>query len=273
MSYLKQPSDLPNLERSCLILMSFLYLAQTNVKAGQDCGDWDDFTFDFFKFYEAKSSFLGHYGYKYNVCISIADEIVHGVAPHGKKIPNNCVVTFDCGAIYKGMYSDSAKTIVVGKVSDEILDLIETCQKALDAGISVCKSGMKVRDIAIAVDKVVSQTSYGNVIDLGGHGVGYEVWSEPYISHKPIQHYDQKKSMFTNKIICIEPMLTMGDFKVKEDETDEWTIRTADGSIAVHFEHELIITKDGCKVLTDIQVKDMLPLPNELKEKYLQLFS
>jgi methionyl aminopeptidase len=271
MSYLKHESDLPNLKQSCKILMSVLDVAEKKLKAGHDCGEWNAFIGDFFAAYDAKPSFLGHYGYKYNVCISVNDEVVHGIAPYGKLIPDNSVVTFDCGAIYKGMFSDSAKTIIIGAVDPKIEKMLEVCKESLKAGIAVCKSGVKVRDIGVAIDKVVAAHGYGNVVDLGGHGVGYEVWSEPYISHKPISHPDQKKSLFTNKIICIEPMLTLGSEEVVEDEKDGWTIRTKDGSIAVHEEHEMIITKDGCVVLTDIPASELLPVPVDLQQKYSKI--
>jgi methionyl aminopeptidase len=271
MSYLKKPEDLKNLEYSCLVVVSFLELVNKNLRAGQDCGEWNAFVEDFFKFYKVVPSFKNHMGYKYSVCISINDEIVHGTAPFGKFIPNDCVVTFDCGCIYEGMYSDTAKTIIVGTVDPEVYKALEICKQSLQAAIEVCKSGVKVRDISRAIDNIVGPSGFGNVIDLGGHGVGYEVWADPYISHKPIAHHDQKKSLFTNKMICIEPMLTLGSHMVKEDK-DGWTIRTIDGSMAVHQEHELIITKDGCKILTDIPEDRWLALPEELKVKYPNLF-
>jgi methionyl aminopeptidase len=268
MSYLKKPEDLEHLRYSCRILMSFFDIASQYIKAGQDCGDWNSFCGDFIAYYEGKPSFLGHYDYKYNICISINNEIVHGIAPKGKIIPNNSLVSFDCGVIYKGMFSDSAFTYILGEVEPRVKLMVETCKKSLQAGIDVVKSGIKVKDISTAIDNVIKKEGFGNVIDLGGHGVGYSVWAEPFILHKPEKHADQKTTLFTNKMICIEPMITMGSHQVNFDETleDGWTVTTKDGSLACHFEHEMIVTKDGCEVLTDI--KDFLELPQELREKY-----
>lgn len=268
MSYLKKPEDLDDLRYSCRILMSFLEVAKNSIQAGQDCGDWNDFCGDYIKHYKGKPSFLGHYNYKYNLCISINNEVVHGIAPKGKTIPNNSLVSFDCGVIYNALFSDSAYTYIVGEVSDEAKLMVETCKESLEAGIKVCKAGMKVRDISKAVDGVVSKTNFGNVVELGGHGVGYSVWDKPFILHKPEQHEDQKVSLFANKLICIEPMITLGSGEVDFDETDQdgWTVTTKDGSLSCHFEHEILITKKGHEVLTDIT--DFLELPQELKAKY-----
>jgi methionyl aminopeptidase len=268
MSYLKKPEDLDDLRYSSRILMSFLKIAEDNLKAGQDCGEWNAFCGDFIKHYKGKPSFLGHYNYKYNVCISINDEVVHGIAPYGKTIPNNSLVSFDCGVIYNGLFSDSAYTYILGDVPPRVRKMVEVCKESLQAGINVVKSGVKVKDISTAVHGVVDHHGFGNVVELGGHGVGYSVWAEPFILHKPEKHKDQKTSLFTNKLICIEPMITMGSGDVLFDETpkDGWTVTTKDGSLACHFEHELLVTKDGCEVLTDIS--DYLELPKELKDKY-----
>ncbi|MGL4758223.1 MAG: type I methionyl aminopeptidase [Patescibacteria group bacterium] len=271
MSYLKKPEDIVDLRYSCRILMSFLEVVKNELKPGQDCGDWNDFCGDFISFYKGKPSFLGHYKYKYNVCISINNEVVHGIAPKGKIIPDNSLVSFDCGVIYNGLYSDSAYTHILGNVPEKAKKMVETCKESLQAGISVVRSGVKVRDISKAVNDVIQKEGFGNVVDLGGHGVGYSVWAEPFILHKPEKHEHQKTSLFTNKLICIEPMITMGSHEVLFDETEEdgWTVTTKDGSLSCHFEHELLVTKDGCEVLTDI--KDFLDVPQALIEKYKNL--
>lgn len=268
MSYLKQPQDIEHLRYSSRILMSFLDTVKHHLKPGQDCGDWNEFCGDFIKFYKGKPSFLGHYGYIYNVCISINNEVVHGIAPYGKIIPDNSLISFDCGVIYEGLYSDSAYTHILGKVDPKAELLVKTCQEALQAGIDVVKSGVKVGEISKAVNDVVAAQGFGNVVELGGHGVGYSVWAEPFILHKPEKHKDQKTSLFTNKLICIEPMITMGSGEVIFDETEQdgWTVTTKDGSLCAHFEHELLVTKNGCEILTDI--KDFLPIPEELLIKY-----
>jgi methionyl aminopeptidase len=268
MSYLKKPEDLVDLRYSSRILMSFLNVVKDNLKAGQDCGDWNAFCGEYIEYFGGKPSFLGHYGYLYNVCISINEEVVHGIAPYGKLIPDNSIVSFDCGVIYNGLFSDSAYSHIVGEVDGRATKMLETCKAALDAGIKVIKSGVKVKDISTAVDKVVSAGGYGNVVELGGHGVGYSVWAEPFILHKPEKHKDQKTSLFINKLICIEPMITMGSGEVLFDETDSdgWTVTTKDKSLSCHFEHEILVTKNGYEVLTDIT--DFLVTPQELIEKY-----
>lgn len=280
MSYLKNTVDLENLRYSCRVLISLLNHAEKYVKPGQDCGDWNNFVEDFFDNYNCKPSFKDHHGYKYNICISIGDEVVHGIAKKGKIIPENTLVSFDCGAIYKGMFSDSARTVAVGTINNvkdlsninpRALEMMKICDSSLDAAIKLLKSGVQVRDISKAINDIVKPTGFGNVVELGGHGVGYEVWSAPYISHQPIKHKDQKTVLLKDKIICIEPMLTLGgsdDVSFDDTVSDGWTVRTSDGSLSCHSEHEIIITKEGHEVLTQIEDDQTLEIPLILIEKY-----
>jgi methionyl aminopeptidase len=265
MAIITNPEKLKNLKYSCRILMSAFHHAGNMIKAGVSCGDINDFVESFIRSYDAVPSFL-NYGsggigpFKYSVCISINDEVVHGIAPKDKIIPDNSLVKLDMGVNYKGMFSDSAKTYIVGKVDDRALKLVEVCEQALYKGINVVKAGAKVGDIGYAINTFVQEHGFGNVEDLGGHGVGIAVHEPPFIPH--VGQRGKGPTLMENQVICIEPMLTMGSGDVTYDETrnDGWTVRTADGSLAAHFEHELLITKKGFEILTQISENDILPI-------------
>lgn len=265
MAIITDKQELENLRYSCRILMSAFDHASKLIFAGQSCGEINKFITDFIRSYGGEPSFL-NYGnggvgpFKYAVCISINDEVVHGIAPFSKIIPDNSLVKLDMGVNYKGSFSDSAKTYVVGSVSDEALKLVDVCKKSLDEGIKVLKAGAKVGDIGFAINEYVKQFGFGNVEDLGGHGVGRAVHEPPFIPH--VGKKGKGSTLMENQVICIEPMLTLGSPIVTFDETttDGWTVRTKDKSLAVHFEHEILITKKGYEILTEIKPEDILPV-------------
>lgn len=260
MAIMKTPQDLENLRHSCKILMSTFKWTSKLLKAGADCGDINHFAIDYIRKNGGEPSFLNYNGFKYGVCISINDEVVHGIAPKGKLIPDNSIVKLDMGVIYKGMFSDSARTYIVGKVDEKVEQLVTNTDKALWEGIKEVKNGVRVGDIGFAIDTFAKKHGYGNVYELGGHGVGYAVHEPPFIAHQGQKNKGAK--LFENQVICIEPMFTLGSGDVDFDKTKEdgWTVRTSDGSLAAHAEHTILITKKGYEVLTDIPEQDLLPL-------------
>jgi methionyl aminopeptidase len=265
MAIITDKQELENLRYSCRILMSAFEHAGKMVVAGKSCGEINQFVTEFVRSYGGEPSFL-NYGsggmgpFKYAVCISINDEVVHGIAPFDKIIPNNSLVKLDMGVNYKGSFSDSAKTYIVGTVSDEAKKLVEVCEASLQKGMNAVKAGAKVGDIGFAINEYVKQFGFGNVEELGGHGVGRAVHEPPFIPH--IGKKGKGSTLMENQVICIEPMLTLGSSEVSFDETkaDGWTVRTKDGNLAAHFEHEILITKKGFEILTEISQDQILPI-------------
>jgi methionyl aminopeptidase len=258
MAILKNQEDLKNLRHSCLILMSCFYHLGNMLRPGISAGELDRFATDFIRKHGGEPSFLGYNGFKYALCTSINNEVVHGLSNDEKIIPNNCIVSLDLGAIYKGMFSDSAKTYIVGEVSENTKKLVETTEKALFEGIKKIKAGNRTGDLGYAINNVAKKAGFGNVLELGGHGVGYAVHEEPFIQHSGLPGKGAR--LFENQVIAVEPMFTMGSGKVDFDETakDGWTVRTQDNSISAHSEHTILVTKKGCEVLTDIPVEKLL---------------
>lgn len=195
-------------------------------------------------------TFLGYQGFPDVLCVSINDEVVHGVPSAFRLLKEGDVVSLDFGVTYRGMITDSAVTIIIGTPRPNDKKLVETTRLSLEAGIDVIKGNVKVGDISHAVAQVLDPAGYGIVRDLVGHGVGHQLHEDPNIPNHGKPHIGQK--LLSGMTIAVEPMATLGDYHVKTDE-DGWTIRTVDGSRAAHFEHTILITEKGADILTQIQ--------------------
>ncbi len=193
-----------------------------------------------------------NYGSKKNpfpagLCTSVNDVIVHGIPSRDVILKDGDIVGLDIGMEYKGLYTDTAITVGVGKISDIAKKLIETTKKSLDAAISQAKAGNKIGDIAFATQSTAEKAGFSVVRDLVGHGVGYDVHEDP-----AVPNYGKKGTGLVLKegmVLAIEPMLCENEYFVSMDN-DGWTIRTKDGELSAHFEHTIAITKDSARVLT-----------------------
>ena len=188
-----------------------------------------------------------HYnGYPGNICISINDEVVHGIAGK-RKLCDGDIVTLDICACYKGYHGDSAWTYPVGNISDDKKYLLEHTEKALYEGLSVIKAGIRVGDISEAVESYAHKYNLGVVKELCGHGVGNHLHEDP-----DVPNFGKKNTgpiLKEGMVIAVEPMLNLGTSDVYMLD-DDWTVITADGKPSAHFEHTVLITKDGYEILT-----------------------
>jgi len=193
-------------------------------------------------------TFLGQYGFPDVICISLNDEIVHGIPSAKRKVRAGDIVSMDFGVTYDGMITDAATSVVAGGTgSKKVENLLRYTEASLYAGIDVLRDGVRVGDISSAVQSVLQRENYGIVRDMVGHGVGHELHEDPNIpnfGNKGTGHV--LKSGMT---IAIEPMATLGDFRVFID-TDAWTVRSNDKSLSAHFEHTILITDEGSEILT-----------------------
>lgn len=193
-----------------------------------------------------KPAFLNYGGFPDVICISVNEQIVHGL-PSNYKIKNGDIVSYDFGVNYKGMNTDAARTIIVGEASDQKKLLIKTTKIALDKGISVVRSGARVGDIGAVVQKTLEDKGFGVIRDLVGHGVGRTLHEAPNIPN-----YGQKGEgpiLRKNQTLAIEPMSSMGSYKLIT-LADGWTIATADSSLSAHFEDTVIVTDTGAEIIT-----------------------
>jgi methionyl aminopeptidase len=259
MSIIKNQQDLDNIKMSARILASGMKMVEKLAKPGVSCGDLNQQMETFILDHGGKPAFKGLYGYPYTLISELDDEVVHGLSPKSKIIPETCIISFDCGVIYQGMYSDMAILMTFGNVAPEVKMLAEKTKESLWAGIKAVKAGKKVGDIGYAVDKVLSQASLGNVTDFGGHGLGYKPHDEPFISHKGTQ--GKGATLMENMVICIEPMVTLGSGEVIFEETAESgieVIKSKEGVPSAHIEHMVLVTKKGYEVLTEITEEQIL---------------
>lgn len=259
MSIIKNQEDLQNLKHSAKILASCLSQVKKQVKPGTSAGKLNELAETFIADHQAKPSFKGLYGYPYTLITELNDEVVHGMSPMDKFLPEVCVVSFDCGVVYKGMYSDMCILMTIGNVSADVKKLVEKTEESLWAGIRQVKAGKRVGDIGSAVDKVIKAAGLGNVLELGGHGIGYSPHTEPHITHAGRAGTGAK--LFANKVICIEPMVTLGSGEVIFEEVPGSgleVVKTADKTWAAHIEHQVLVTQKGYEVITDIPYNDML---------------
>lgn len=229
------------------MLASVLDLLKTNLAAGMSTKELNNIAAKELKALGGQAAFLGYQGFPESICISVNDEVVHGIPCHDKIINRGDLVSLDLGVIYKGMITDGAISVVCGDAKKQTRDLVMYTSQSLLEGLAVIKNGCHVGDIGFAVQKVLGKQGYGIVRDLVGHGVGHAVHEDPNIPN-----YGRKNTgpqLSRGMTIAIEPMATLGREAVVLDP-DGWTVRTRDGSLAAHFEHTVLVTDEGCEVLT-----------------------
>ncbi len=191
-------------------------------------------------------TFLGYHGYPATVCVSINDEIVHGI-PGTREIQDGDIVSIDIGCTYKGFVADTAVSAGVGNVSPESQRLIDVTREAVWRGIRASRAGLKTGDIGHAIQTYVEGEGLAIVREYVGHGIGRQMHEDPQVPNfgKP----DTGTPLRPGMVIAIEPMVNLGDWRTKRDD-DEWTVRTIDGKLSAHFEHTLAITDGEAEVLT-----------------------
>lgn len=190
-------------------------------------------------------SCLGYEGYPCSSCISINDEVVHGI-PGKRKIKDGDIVSIDLVLSYKGYHADATRTYIVGNVSKKIENLVKDTKAAFYAGVHEVKEGARVRDISIAIENYAHSHGLSVVEELCGHGIGLDMHEDPDICNFDDGNKTRLKAGMT---IAIEPMLNLGSKEVYLDE-DDWTVKTLDGKPSCHYENTVLVTKDGYEILT-----------------------
>ncbi|MBQ8551587.1 MAG: type I methionyl aminopeptidase [Clostridia bacterium] len=225
-----------------------LALAGESIKPGMTTKQLDTIIRRHIEKCGAKPSFLGYGGFPGSACISINNEVIHGI-PSARVIEEGDIVKVDVGAFYKGFHGDSANTFAVGKVSDEAVKLIEVTKESFYRGIAEAKPGNRVGDIGFAVQSYVEENGFSVVRRYVGHGVGEELHESPDVPNFGTKGRGVR--LCSGMTIAVEPMVNIGTYEVAE-KSDKWTVVTADGKLSAHYEHTIAITDDGVIVLTKI---------------------
>jgi len=197
----------------------------------------------------AKPSFKGYQNFPASLCTSINEEIVHCL-PSNRALKEGDIISLDLGIFLKGFHVDMAVTLPVGEVKPEILRLIRVTKKALKRAIKKVRPGNTVGDIGNTIQRYVESQGFSVIKELCGHGIGRELHEEPEILNYGQRHKGEK--LKEGMTFCLEPMVTMGDWKIKKSK-DGYGYQTADGSLSAHFEQTVVVTKNGCQVLTSLE--------------------
>ena len=243
---IKNQEEIKLMSEACRIVKDTLFLLEDRIVPGITTNELDSLAEDYILSQGADLGFKGLYGYPSTICISIEDEVVHGL-PGNSKLEEGQIVGIDVGSIYKGYYGDHAKSFPVGKINKNKEKLLKVTKECLEKGIEKAIPGNRIGDIGNAVQKWAEINGYGVVRELVGHGIGAKLHEDPQIPNYGNSGTGPK--IEAGMCFAIEPMINMGAKEVYTKE-DGWTICTKDGLPSAHFEHTIVVTKDGPQILT-----------------------
>ena len=250
---MKTPGQVEAMRAAGLVVASALAAVTEAARPGASTADLDGIADAAIREAGAVPSFLGYQGFPASICASVNEQVVHGIPSPEQVLADGDLVSIDCGAILEGWHGDAAVTLLVGtpRVEDEALSA--ACRSAMEAGIAQLVPGGRLGDVGHAVEEEARRRAaadgreYGIVADYGGHGIGTSMHMEPFVPN--LGRVGTGMRLRTGMVLAIEPMLTGGTDET-EELADGWTVVTADGSRAAHWEHSVAVTDDGPRVLT-----------------------
>ena len=249
MIHLKSPKEIETMKGASRIVGEILLELREKCRVGASTADLDRIAEDLIRKKKAKPAFKGYRGFPACLCVSINDEVVHGIPSPKRVLKSGDIIGIDFGVIYDGYYGDSAMTVAVGEVTPEVQNLVKVTEQCLYAGIEQAIPGNFLADISGAIQRVAESHGYGIVREFCGHGIGRALHEDP-----PVLNYVQSGKGLKIKpglVIAIEPMIYLGTDKVKV-LADGWTVVTLDGKPSAHFEHTIAITAEGTQILTRV---------------------
>ena len=243
---IKSDREIAVMRQAGRIVATVLELLKLQLRPGMKTKELDVIVAGELEKLGAKPSFKGYRGFPANLCVSVNDEIVHGI-PGERILDEGDIVSLDLGAVYMGFQGDAALTAGIGKVSPQAKELMETTEGTLKAGIAAAYPGARLGDISAAIQNYAESRGYSVVREYTGHGIGREMHEEPQIPNFGLPGTGPvlKRGM----TLALEPMVNVGDWLTRLGD-DHWTVLTADGSLSAHFEHTIAITEAGSEVLT-----------------------
>jgi methionyl aminopeptidase len=248
MIHYKSKEDIEKMVHGGAILHDILQKASTMVEVGMSTKHIDSYIDAYIVAQGAEPGFKRVQGYSWATCICVNEQIVH-TPPSNRTIKDGDVVTIDAGVFYKGLHTDSAITIQVGKKTPKVTAFLETGKKALSRALEVATNGKRIGDISLALQTTIEADGYSIVRELTGHGVGKELHEDPYVPCFIERSIEKTLPLEPGLVIAVEVMYAMGKGEMTY-ESDEWSIKTTDNSLAACFEHSVAITKNGALILT-----------------------
>ncbi|MBQ7347293.1 MAG: type I methionyl aminopeptidase [Clostridia bacterium] len=250
MIHLKNSAQIAAMKDAGRITGEALLIARDMVRPGVSTYEIDMAIRHYIEKCGATPTFLGYGGFPASACISINDEVIHGIPSKKRILREGDIVKIDTGATYKGYVGDSARTIPVGNVSEEARKLIEVTRDSFWAGVEALKVGNRLGDVGSAIDELVRKNGFSTVKRYVGHGVGTDMHESPDVPNFGTPGRGIR--LCAGMTIAIEPMVNVGTFEVKE-MSDGWTVKTMDGSLSAHYENTVALTSDGVLILTEVE--------------------
>jgi len=244
---LKTPAQIAKLREANLIVADVLDALEAAAKPGMSTWELNEIADKRMKQLKGESAFLGYHGYPAVLCTSVNEVVVHGIPRKDVILKEGDLLSVDFGAYKDGWCGDSARTLPIGKVSDEARRLMDATRESLERAIAACVPGQRLGDIGHAVQSTVEPLGYGVVRQFVGHGIGRKMHEEPHVPNYGVAGRGLRLSV--GLVVAIEPMINAGSAEVFTEE-DGWTAVTKDGSLSAHFEHSVAITENGPFVLS-----------------------
>ena len=247
MIVLKTSRELALMKEACRISAGALKLAGEAVQPGVTTAEIDKIAYDYIKKCGAEPNFLNYNGYPATACISINDEVIHGIPNKKRIIKAGDIVSIDVGATFNGYVGDNAATFAAGDISPEAQRLCDVTRESLYEGIKAAVAGGRIGDIGSTIQRYCEERGFSVVREYTGHGVGKQMHEDPSVPNFGTPGRGVR--LLPGMTIAIEPMINMGGAGIRQ-LPDGWTIKTKDGSLSAHFEHTVVITPDGPKIMT-----------------------
>jgi methionine aminopeptidase, type I len=251
MIYIKTDEEIEKLRSSCLLVSKTLAMLAPLVQPGVSTKYLDSLAEEFIRDNGAETPCKGYYGYPCATCMSVNDVVVHGIPSDKTILQEGDIISIDLCTYKDGFVGDSAYTFAVGDVSDEVRQLLKTTKESLYKGIAMAVAGNRVGDISNAVQTYCEAAGYSCVREMVGHGLGRNMHEDPQVPNYGKR--GQGPMLKENMVICIEPMINMGNYRISIDN-DGWTARTADRKWAAHFEHAVAVRKGKADILSDFAI-------------------
>ena len=250
MIQLKNPLQIKEMKEAGRITGEALLVARESIREGISTYELDKIIRNHIEKSGAKPSFLGYHGFPGSACISINDEVIHGIPSKKRFLREGDIVKIDVGAFYKGYHGDAARTIPVGKVSEDAEKLIRVTRESFFKGIEKLQVGNRLGDVGHAIDAHVVENGFSTVKRYIGHGIGHDLHESPDVPNYGTEGRGTR--LCAGMTLAIEPMVNIGGEGVKE-LNDGWTVKTADGTLSAHYENTVALTSDGVLVLTMLE--------------------
>lgn len=247
---IKSKREIEIMREAGKILGKVLNELSAEIKPGMTTHRVDQLGEEIIRSYGCIPSFLGYGGFPASICVSVNEEVVHGIPSKKRILQEGDIVSMDAGVIYKSYHSDAARTVAVGEISDDARRLIEVTKQSFFEGIKFAKEGCHLHEISNAIAAYNESHGYGVIRDLVGHGIGTQLHEDPQIPNFTQERRGIK--LYEGMTLAIEPMVAAGNYAVRWLD-DDWTVVTADKSLAAHYENTVLVTKNGPEILSLVE--------------------